>query len=133
MDHFYKDANIKKIEKEKIEEKIKNFLKNSEELLIYHPKESSSSASSSKDILSSSSNEINVGNGKQKIKINKEIKGDFDVIIQNVKKENFLKMLEKNFYSKKANKCIIYDQEKINHLPQNFIYRSWNLFFCGFI
>ena len=57
MVHFYQDTNIKKIEKKKMETKIKNFLKNSEELYIYHQKEFSSSASSTKDILSSNSNE----------------------------------------------------------------------------
>ena len=29
-------------------------------------------------------------------------------------------MLEKNFYSRKTDKCIIYDQKKINELPQYF-------------
>ena len=78
IENLYEDTNIRKEEKEKVESKINNFLKNSEELLIYYPKESSSSVSSStKD------------NEKNESKLYKEIKGDFDVIIPNVKKENF--------------------------------------------
>ena len=78
IEKLYEDTNIRKEEQEKIESKINNFLKNSEELLIYYPKESSSSVSSStKD------------NEKNESKLYKEIKGDFDVIIPNVKKENF--------------------------------------------
>ena len=84
-------------------------MKNSQELLKYYPRESSSSVSSS-----TKDNEI------KESKSNKEIRGDFDVIIPNVKKENFLEMLEKNFYSKKTDKCIVYDKNKINKLPQYF-------------
>ena len=106
---LYKDTKILNEEIRKVESKINDFMENSQELLKYYPRESSTSVSSS-----TKDNETN------KSKSNKEIKGDFDIIIPNVKKENFLEMLEKNFYSKKADKCIIYDQNKINKLPQYF-------------
>ena len=105
---LYLDINTRKTELEKVESKIKKFRENSQELPIYYPKESSSSASSTK------------GNEQNKSKSNKEIKGDFDVIIPNVKKEDFLKMLENNFYSKKVDKCILYEEERISKLPQYF-------------
>ena len=104
---LYLDINTRKTELEKVESKIKKFRENSQELPIYYPKESSSSASSTK------------GNEQNKSKSNKEIKGDFDVIIPNVKKEDFLKMLENNFYSKKVDKCILYEEERISKLPQH--------------
>ena len=104
---LYKDNKNKNEEIKKVESKANDFIKNSPDLLKYYPRESSSSANSSTNV-------------NEKNKSNKEIKGDFDVIIPNVQKENFLEMLEKNFYSRKTDKCIIYDQKKINELPQYF-------------
>ena len=51
-------------------------MENSQELLKYYPRESSSSVSSS-----TKDNEINEN------KSNQEIRGDFDIIIPNVKKK----------------------------------------------
>ena len=55
------------------------------------------------------------------IKINKDISGDFDVIIPNVEKEKFKKMLQDNFYyENKLYSCIIFDEKKLADLPELF-------------
>ena len=73
---LYKDTKSRNEEIGKVESKINDFMENSQELLKYYPRESSSSVSSSiKD------NEINEN------KSNQEIRGDFDIIIPNVKKK----------------------------------------------
>ena len=41
-------------------------------------------------------------------------------MVKKVSKEDFLKMLENNFYSKKVDKCILYEEERISKLPQYF-------------
>ena len=73
---LYKDTKSRNEEIGKVESKINDFMESSQELLKYYPRESSSSVSSSiKD------NEINEN------KSNQEIRGDFDIIIPNVKKK----------------------------------------------
>ena len=58
---------------------------------------------------------------KDEYKINKDIAGDFDVIIQNVEKENFDRMLEDNFYHKdELNSCIFYEKDILKELPKIF-------------
>ena len=55
------------------------------------------------------------------IKINKDISGDFDIIIPNVEKEKFKKMLQDNFYyENKLYSCIIFDEKKLADLPELF-------------
>ena len=56
---------------------------------------------------------------KKKKKI--DISGDFDVVIPNVSKEKFEKLLENNFYHRKSEKCcIVYNKNKITELPDKF-------------
>ena len=58
---------------------------------------------------------------KDEYKINKDIAGDFDVIIPNVEKENFDRMLEDNFYHKdELNSCIFYEKDILKELPKIF-------------
>ena len=56
---------------------------------------------------------------KKKKKI--DISGDFDIVIPNVSKEKFEKLLENNFYHRKSEKCcIVYNKNKITELPDKF-------------
>ena len=59
---------------------------------------------------------------KTKAKIDKQddISGDFDVIIPNVKKANFLKLIDNNFYFGKKLECIVFEKKKLNKLPDSF-------------
>ena len=55
------------------------------------------------------------------IKKNKDIDGDFDVIIPNVKREKFKEMIINNFYyGNKSNSCIIFGKKTLNELPEVF-------------
>ena len=49
-----------------------------------------------------------------------DIYGDIDVIIPNVNKLSFNKMLEKNFFHKETHTCIIFDEKKLDNLPDKF-------------
>ena len=50
-----------------------------------------------------------------------DISGDFDIVIPNVSKEKFEKLLENNFYHRKSEKCcIVYNKNKITELPDKF-------------
>ena len=115
IDELYQDKSRNDSEKKKIEKKVESFLNNNKNL--YHKdkdSESSNSSLSNKDINPSKIN--NDKNEKNKI----DIKGDFDVIIPNINRDSFFKILENNFYSKKAEKCIVYDEDKIKQLPPYF-------------
>jgi hypothetical protein len=58
---------------------------------------------------------------KKKMKKKKNIRGDFDIVIPNVSKEKFEKLLENNFYHRKSEKCcIVYNKNKITELPDKF-------------
>ena len=60
-------------------------------------------------------------NNKQKNKKIDDIYGNFDIVIPNVHKEKFIKMLEENFYySNKNNKCIFFKKDKLDKLPSSF-------------
>ena len=55
------------------------------------------------------------------IKKNKDIDGDFDVIIPNVKREKFKEMIINNFYyGNKSNSCIIFGKKTLDELPEVF-------------
>jgi hypothetical protein len=49
-----------------------------------------------------------------------DIYGDIDVIIPNVNKLSFNKMLEKNFFHTETHTCIIFDEKKLDNLPDKF-------------
>ena len=58
---------------------------------------------------------------KKKMKKKIDISGDFDIVIPNVSKEKFEKLLENNFYHRKSEKCcIVYNKNKITELPDKF-------------
>ena len=58
---------------------------------------------------------------KSEFKINKDIKGDFEVIIPNVQKVKFNKMIENNCYYKNAlNLYIIFEKNTLEKLPDIF-------------
>ena len=71
-------------------------------------------------------NNKNIANNDKTAKKNKkkeragDIYGDIDVIIPNVKKINFIKMLENNFYYNQDSRCIVFEKEKLNILPDIF-------------
>ena len=123
IENFYNDDKEKQIEKRKIKKKVEDYLKNSKHLFIESQKYSESTSTSIKDI-SSDKNIIKNNNNliKKKIKKKKEIntKGYFDIIIPNVELSKFTKILENNFYSLRADKCIVYDEDKIKKLPKYF-------------
>ena len=53
--------------------------------------------------------------------IQDDIYGNFDIVIPNVHKEKFIKMLEKNFYyNNKNNKYIVFKKDKLDKLPSSF-------------
>ena len=55
------------------------------------------------------------------IKKNKDIDGDFDIIIPNVEREKFKNMIINNFYyGNKSNSCIIFGKKTLNELPEVF-------------
>ena len=55
------------------------------------------------------------------IKKNKDIDGDFDIIIPNVEREKFKNMIINNFYyGNKSNTCIIFGKKTLNELPEVF-------------
>ena len=110
---LYQNESEKNSEQKKIKKKIEDFI-NENKNLCNKESESSKSSLSNKDIIPSKIK--NDKNEKNKV----DIKGDFDVIIPNINKDSFLKILENNFYSKKAYKCIVYDEEKIKQLPPYF-------------
>ena len=56
-----------------------------------------------------------------KIKKNKDIQGDFDIIIPNVEREKFKNMIINNFYyGNKSNSCIIFGKKTLDELPEVF-------------
>ena len=73
--------------------------------------------------------ENNVDNAKEIKKAKKkaliykkagDIYGHIDVIIPNVNKLSFNKMLEKNFFHEETHTCIIFDEKKLDNLPDKF-------------
>ena len=55
------------------------------------------------------------------IKKNKDIDGDFDIIIPNVEREKFKNMIINNFYyGNKSNTCIIFGKKTLIELPEVF-------------
>ena len=55
------------------------------------------------------------------IKKNKDIDGDFDIIIPNVEREKFKNMIINNFYyDNKSNSFIIFGKKTLNELPEVF-------------
>ena len=50
-----------------------------------------------------------------------DVYGDFDIVIPNVQKEKFIKMLHDNFYyDNKNDKCIVFKKDKLDKLPSSF-------------
>ena len=117
---YYKDEAQKNAEMKKMKTKVEQYLNNSKDLLIQHKKDSESSSATPKDIQSTNKNNINNDSKKVNKKSIDDIKGDFDVIIPNAKRDDFMKILENNFYSKSADKCIVYDESKIKALSEYF-------------
>ena len=111
IDKYYKNSEKKKIEKNKIKQKVEEFIKKGKYLIT-------------EDSKSSQSKTLSVDSNKdektKKEKKKDDISGDFDIIIPNVNKIAFQKILENNFYSNKDYKCIIFDEDKIKGLPEYF-------------
>ena len=120
INNYYQDKSKIISETEKMKKKVEDYLNKSQNLLIRYQKNSESSSTTEKDITSSNINNIDNVKLKTQNKLKKDINGDFDVIIPNVEINSFMEILENNFYSKNADKCIIYDENKINNLPKYF-------------
>ena len=54
------------------------------------------------------------------IKKNKDIDGDFDIIIPNVEREKFNMIINNFYYGNKSNSCFIFGKKTLNELPEVF-------------